>query len=312
MLPVEVGRRLTASTRPGSGSTPSPTATTTQTPAATRTQGSDPAATASSDTPDSSSAAGAPGSTSGGATQSTASRVASARVSLLEATAARDAAQADLTAAVLRSPRAGTVATVPFAVGSTVSTGDAITLVGKGAARVTVDVPLASVPSVAVGQAARVTPAGAVEPLPGRVEAVSLLPTSTGSTTYPVTVLVAQPTAALAAGSQAAVSLVLATVEDVVTVPNSALTRSATGSTASVRVRAGGLVTSRSVETGAVGALLTEITSGLQAGDELVIADLAQELPANSTTTTRVGGQGGAGPVPGGAPPGGAGARPGG
>jgi hypothetical protein len=86
-------------------------------------------------------------------------------------------------------------------------------------------------------------------------------------------------------------------------VPNSAL------SDGTVTVLSQGKTSTTKVQTGAVGALTTEITSGLTAGQQVVLADLTATLPANSTTTR---GFGGAGGPPGGFTGGGAGAGAGG
>lgn len=235
----------------------------------------------------------------------TASRVADANVSVLEAQNALQVARDALASATLTAPISGTVATIPFIVGGTAGTSNALTIVGTGAVRVTVDVPLASLPKVKVGQNTRVTASGATKPVGGKIESVAILPVS-GTTTFPVTVLVAEPAAALASGSSATASIVLSTLTDVVTVPNSALTRTGTGTAAVVTVSSGGAVSRKQVALGAVGALSSQVQSGLKAGDQVVLADLSQAVPANSTTST-VRGAGGGGIPPGGA---GAGGRP--
>jgi len=79
---------------------------------------------------------------------------------------------------------------------------------------------------------------------------------SSSSTSYPVTVRVARG-AGFVQGGTASVGLAVKTVKNVVTVPNSALH----GST--VDVLAKGKVTTVEVQTGAVGALATQVTSGL-------------------------------------------------
>jgi multidrug efflux pump subunit AcrA (membrane-fusion protein) len=235
----------------------------------------------------------------------TASRVADANVSVLEAQNALQVARDALASATLTAPISGTVVAVPFVVGDTVGTSNALTIVGTGAVRVTVNVPLASLPKVKVGQNTRVTASGATKPVGGKIESVAILPVS-GTTTFPVTVLVAEPAAALASGSSATASIVLSTLTDVVTVPNSALTRTGTGTAAVVTVSSDGTVSRKQVALGAVGALSSQVQSGLKAGDQVVLADLSQAVPANSTTST-VRGAGGGGIPPGGA---GAGGRP--
>ncbi|MGI8717654.1 MAG: efflux RND transporter periplasmic adaptor subunit [Lapillicoccus sp.] len=240
-------------------------------------------------------------------------------------------AQDHLAAATLTAPISGVVGSIGFAVGTAETPSNSITIVGSGAAEVSTEVPLAKLPAVEVGQAALVTPAGATESVVGSVTRVSLLPTAaTAATasagpTYAVVTLVPQATGALTTGSRAEVGIVIDHVDNVLTVPVSAVTTVATG-TAIVQVAKDGTATRTTVQTGAVGQGLVQVLGGLSAGQALVIADLTQPLPDNSTQNLRrvtgagsVGGAGGlggpGGPGGGGAPqvPGGGGAaRPGG
>ena len=207
---------------------------------------------------------------------------------------------------------------MPFTVGAAATTSQAITIIGAGAVRVTLAVPLASIPLVKTGQAADVVAAGADTGVDGVVESVGVLPSSTTTTTtptYPVTVLVYSPTAALASGSTASVAIAVGTVTGVTTVPNSALTSTGTAGTASVLVPSGSGTARKQVSTGVVGSLITQVVSGLSPGDQVVLADTSTPLPANSTTsTTTRGGAGGTGAGAGGAggAAGGAGGAPGG
>jgi trimeric autotransporter adhesin len=83
-------------------------------------------------------------------------------------------------------------------------------------------------------------------------------------------------------------------VQDVLTVPTSAVHTIASVHTVSVVEN--GTAKNVVVQVGAVGVDLTEITSGLTAGQQVVIADLDQPL-ATSSVATRAGfgGVGGAG-----------------
>jgi hypothetical protein len=221
---------------------------------------------------------------------------------------ALDIAHRNLVGATLLSPLTGKVATQPFSVGSS-SGSHSILVVGPGAVQVTVSVPATSLSALKVGQPALVTPDGSTTPSQGSVAQIGLLPTATTSgsaTTYPVIVSVAHPGSAFVEGGAAAVAITVKTVHDVLTVPNSAL------SDGSVTVLTAGRTTVTRVQTGAVGALRTQVTAGLEAGQQVVLADLSAPLPANSTTSTRTfGGQQGG--FPGGGPPGGfSGGRPGG
>ena len=96
----------------------------------------------------------------------------------------------------------------------------------------TVEVPVASIPKIEVGQEAAVTPPGSVTTVEGSVEQVGLLPTDTTGTApaprpgrpTPSWSLVPEATATLASGARAPVSIRVGTATRVLTVPNSAIT----------------------------------------------------------------------------------------
>jgi multidrug efflux pump subunit AcrA (membrane-fusion protein) len=225
---------------------------------------------------------------SSGSSDFTAQRVASDQVAVQSAEAALKTAQANLADATLTAPIAGTVAALSLTPGAS-SGSTSITIVGAGAVDVTVDVPLASLPKIKVGQAATVTAAGSPTPMAGAVHSISLLPASstTTSVSYPVVVRVPEPTASLASGSTATATITLASASNVVTVPNSAITTLISG-TGFVQVVKGGKVTRTLVRTGAVGMTMTQVTSGLTVGQQVVIANLSEALPT-TTTNTRFG-----------------------
>ena len=130
---------------------------------------------------------------------------------------------------------------------------------------------------------------------------------SSGSPSYPVIVTVEDPAIPLPTGSQALLSIVVATVKDVVTVPTSAITRRGDG--AFVRTWDGSKLTEDDVTIGTVGASEVEVKEGLSAGDEVVLADIDQAISGASDTINDRGGFGNApafridGKVPGGGPP---------
>jgi ABC-type hemin transport system substrate-binding protein len=97
-------------------------------------------------------------------------------------------------------------------------------------------------------------------------------------------------------------------------VPNSAVTSTGTGANAFVTLMQNGKPVRQSVTTGAVGATVTEIVSGLTPGQTVVLADTTAAVPASSTTanTRGFGGGGFGGGGFGGGGFGGAGRRNGG
>ncbi|MDQ1654507.1 MAG: hypothetical protein QOI35_3707, partial [Cryptosporangiaceae bacterium] len=249
-------------------------------------------------------------SSSQGGSQSPAARVASAQAAVTAAQIGVGKAEDNLTAATLTAPMAGTVASVGLVAGSAAGS-NSIAILAPGAAEITVDVPLANMPKIKMGMDADVVADGATAPAAGTVTSIGLLPaassTGTGSgrtgsaaastattsaVAYPVVVLVPEAGGAFVTGSQASVSLEEGTAEDVLTIPSSAVTRTATG-TASVTVLSGGQPARRTVKTGLSGTTSTEITAGLKAGEQVVLADLTAALPANSSTSrNRFGGAG--------------------
>jgi multidrug resistance efflux pump len=248
------------------------------------------------------------GGLTGGTGQSGASRAVSDQAAVTNAQAALSRAQADLTSVTLKSSIGGTVGSVSLTNGAS-SQGKSVVIVGVGAVEVTVNVPLASIGTVQVGQQANVTPQGATSTVAGSVASISLLPATSSTTgtgsgagqgtssasspTYPVVVLVPDALPALASGSRADVSLLIGTVSKVLTVPNSALTPLAKGQAMALTLK-DGVATRALVKTGYAGTLTTQVTSGLTAGQQVVLADLSTALPTNTTNSRRFGIGGGA------------------
>jgi macrolide-specific efflux system membrane fusion protein len=134
--------------------------------------------------------------------------------------------------------------------------------------------------------------------------------TSNGSSTYPVVVVVNNPADGLAEGAAATVAITLKAVDNAVTVPNSAVTATGSGATAYVTLIQNGKAVRQTVTTGAVGTTLTQIVSGVTAGQTVALADASADVPASSTTATTGGGGGnftGGGNFPAGGGPGGGG-----
>lgn len=103
---------------------------------------------------------------------------------------------------------------------------------------------------------------------------------SAGSASYPVTISLAAGAPTLFAGSDAQVAITLADVGDAVTVPTSAVEGS--GAATFVTVLQAGKLERVRVVVGAVGPVLTQVTSGLTVGEQVVLADLSTPLPTNT------------------------------
>lgn len=193
--------------------------------------------------------------------------------------------------AVIVSPIAGTVAAVTVSVGdqvSAASTTSTITIIGPGSVELSTPVSVAKLPTVRVGQVARIQPDGSGQVLPGRVVAIGLVPSTTGSTTtYPVTIGFDDGTAALRSGTTASVAIITDSVADGLTVPTSAL--QVTGTRHVVSVLRGGKQAETTVEVGAVGPVWTQITGGIDAGTVVILADLGEPLPGSATKASTTG-----------------------
>lgn len=244
------------------------------------------------------------------------------RATVTNAEAALAKAQHYLDASTLTAPIGGVVGSVPFAAGDSATSATGFVIVGTGAARVTVQVPQANLASISIGQVGHVTVSGTT-PVDGAVSAIALLPTaastssaaagSSSTPTYAVELLVAGFPDSIGTGGKATVSLVTKRVDNVVTVPASAVTILATG-TGAVQVVKDGAATATTVLIGALGGGKVQVVSGIAAGDTVVIGDTSQPLPTNGSIPGIGGGLGGIGGISGGnvRVPGAGGARPGG
>jgi len=233
-----------------------------------------------------------PGSSASSSTTTSvsASQVAQAKAAVLSAEQQRQAAVDEVDAAELLAPISGTVGAVDLSVGDSASAGS-ITIVGRGSAVVSIELPLKTRSALQVGDPATVTPAGATTELSGKITSISPLETSGTSgdtTTYTTTIVVADPDDLLSDGAKATVSIPVASATGAVTVPVSALTPTGTG-TGTVAVLAAGsdTPTTTEVTTGAVGGGLVQITDGLKVGEVVVLADRTAEIPSKTTSRTR-------------------------
>jgi multidrug resistance efflux pump len=187
------------------------------------------------------------------------------------------AARQSLRAAVVRAPHTGRVASVAVTEGDQVAAGDAaLIVIAPGTTEVEIDVTDTQLRRLDLGQRASARPAGAAKALAGTVTEIGAVPdTSSGSTTYPVTVTVKRRDLSLPSGGTAAVDVVVATAHQVLTVPASAVRAD------SVTVLHDGATTTTRVTTGLVGTTRIEVTDGLSAGDRVVIADLSTDVPTD-------------------------------
>jgi HlyD family secretion protein len=211
------------------------------------------------------------------------------------------AAQQGVDQATIMSPVDGTVAAVQLASGDDVDAASStahVLVVSDGGFEATFSVSVDDVPDLEVGQAAEVLPDGQTEAIEGEVVAIGV---AAEGSSYPVTIGIDGDTSELGNGSVASVSVTTQAAEEVVAVPTSAV--SVQGDRSTVQVVDGGDVREVEVETGAVGATWIEVLDGLEAGEEVVLADLDEPLPSGATDvdSSGAGGEiifGGSGGVP--------------
>ena len=167
-------------------------------------------------------------------------------------------------------------------------------MVSPGAYAVSTTVSDAEIGQVKVGDQAVITPDGSTAPVFGTVSTVGLLASSSsGVATYPLTIAVTGSPAGLYAGAGASVSIITEQLSNVLTVPTSAV--HTVGTRSFVYLLQNGQEVAQPVTVGAAGSGLTQITSGLQSGQQVVLATLRTSLPTGGTGGTTGRGFGGGG-----------------
>jgi hypothetical protein len=196
---------------------------------------------------------------------------------------------------VLRALFSGTVSTVNAVVGqsssasfgatSTSSAGGLITLVNPNGKRVTAFIAEADVASVKVGQEAAVNlPATGLD-LTAKVVSVDVQSTvSNNVVQYLTTLSLDAPPATVRVGQTASLSITTASLDNVLYVPTSAI--AADGATSYVIRIANGKHTKVEVTTGMTGTTGTEITSGLNEGDAVLLSNTGSATARGSATTS--------------------------
>jgi HlyD family secretion protein len=226
-----------------------------------------------------------------------AAQLAADQAAIDAAAAAVAVAQENLARGTLVTSTAGTVMSVGFAPGSTVSansTTATVLIANPSTVSYQITVPVAALDTVGVGDVATVVPDGSSTKLPAKVTNIGITPTTSGGSSYAVTVSLDTQPGNLRDGSSASVTVTTASVQASVSVPTSALTR--TGNAYTVRTFVNGTVTTKPVTVGAMGTALTQIKSGLDDGTVVVLADRGEKLPTSDATNRRgLGGLGGLG-----------------
>jgi len=111
---------------------------------------------------------------------------------------------------------------------------------------------------------------------------------SSGVASFPVVVVVTGDPTGLYSGMSADASIIVLERSGVLTVPSSAV--HTLGTSSFVYELKGGKEVEHTVTVGAVGTTLTQITSGLKSGQEVVLANLSLPLSTGSSTSGGLGG----------------------
>ncbi len=249
-------------------------------------------------------------------TEAKPNQIAAAQAQLASAQAALQTAQQNLNYTTLVAPMDGQVNSINGVVGETVSPGGGVTaqapgtqaplpssaattafmVIGNtGAMDAVIPFAESDASRIAVNQDAQVTfDALSSVSISGKVLAIASAATmSSGVVNYYVTVQLNQTNTALKQGMTANATVIVSKATNAITVPNLAITR--TAGQAFVNVYAGGQQVPTPIETGVVGDQFTEVTSGLNGSEQIVMPSLR----VNSGTGTRGlgGGPGGGGAV---------------
>lgn len=210
---------------------------------------------------------------------SKASDIALAQASVLLAEIALDKARADLAGATLTAPVGGAIASVDGEVGETPAS-PLVVLALTHVLTLRGTVGEADIAKLTGGQAAVVAidAIGTGTRLRGRVTALDPLATvQSGVPVYGVDVAIEGPDPAIRSGMSGTATVIVASKQGVLTIPNSAV-RAVAGEKV-VQVMRDGVATSVAVTLGISSGTVTEVTGGLEEGDEVV-------LPSARTTTT--------------------------
>jgi RND family efflux transporter MFP subunit len=207
--------------------------------------------------------------------------------------------KADIAEAVIRSPIDGVVTSVDVVAGSDAPSGDAI-VVAAPTMQVETDVVESDISAISVGQDATVTIDALGEDVTGTVASIGLAAddaSQSGIVSFPVTISIADVPAALRAGMTADVTIVTASVSDVLSIPTAALNGGLGAYTVGV-LGADGVPVDRVVQVGLVTGGRTEITDGLAEGEVVVTGTLTEPQGFFGTDGGGFGGPGGGGQRP--------------
>ena len=201
-------------------------------------------------------------------------------------------AQQSLAEGQLTSPINGTIVSVGINAGDTVSAHSStedIVIIGTKSFEATATLTSAEVPSVKWARSPRSRWTEQQARSKGRWHRSDRCSRARSGYSYPVVVLLPASANNLFSGSSANISIVTGAKKDVLAVPTSGVLT--TGTQSYVQVLSGGNPIDKPIKVGIVGSIYTQVLSGLKQGDEIILANYADPVPASNTAT--LGGFGG-------------------
>jgi HlyD family secretion protein len=192
-------------------------------------------------------------------------------------------AQQQLSQATIVSPFTGVVSSLGLTVGQQATAGSSAAAVGvinPTGHGVTLSVDVTKIRQVKVGEKAIVVPDGSATPLAATVSSVGAAPTASGSTAYDVQLAFTPNPTTLRDGIQAAVTITTTQAVKALAVPTSAVNHR--GALSYVLVPNGSTTKVQIITVGSVGATYTQVISGLNAGQRVVLADPSRPIPTNT------------------------------
>ena len=179
-----------------------------------------------------------------------------------------------------RSPGPWRRSVSPLAPRSGDSSTATVVIIGTQAFETTATLTSIQVTSIKVGDTANVLVDGETKSIVGTVSQVGPVQSSDGTYSYPLVVYLPASAAGLFTGSTAAVSVITSEAKNVLALPTSAVETN--GTQHYVLVLSGGSLTDKSVKVGLVGYTFTQVTSGLNEGDRVVLADYSEAVPTST------------------------------
>ncbi len=212
-------------------------------------------------------------------------------------------AEANLADATLRSPISGTVIAVNVIPGDAASAGSSsvgspssagsssgsaggsvVEVVSPGTFEIQATASARQVGEIKTGDSVLISPTGSTSLATGTVTAIGTVATvSNGVATFPVTVGVSGSPSGLYEGATANLTLVVLQVKNVLTVPTSAV--HTLGRSSFVYLLKKGKEVRHTIVVGATGGVLTQVKSGLHAGEAVVLANLSAGVPGSKPNT---------------------------